>query len=90
MTDGVAASLLALGPRSLWRAHACYSLLSCDVQLGQRVAAMGICEQQYGQGFVVGAAGAGAGPRSLLNCCTSRNTANATIRKLMIVFRKTP
>ena len=67
-----------------------YSSFSWEVQLGQRVAAMAIGEQQYGHGLVVGAAGAGAGARSLLTCCTNRNTAKDTIKKLMMVFRNNP
>jgi len=47
--------------------------------------------QQKAQSFVVGAAGAAAGLRwNLLTCRTAMNTTNATIRKLITVFRNWP
>jgi hypothetical protein len=60
------------------------------VQPGHLIALIGIAEKQNGQSFVVTAAGAASFFFSLLILRMSRNTENATMRKLMIVFRKTP
>ena len=68
-----------------------------DVQCGHLVAAKGISEQQYGHFFVVGAAAFSSffSLASNLACkvfmaLISINTAKATIRKLIIVFKNKP
>ena len=70
--------------------NAGYSAFSCEVHWGQRTAARGICEQQYAHAFNAGAAGTGAGARSLFTWRTSRNIAKDTITKLMTAFKKMP
>jgi preprotein translocase subunit SecG len=50
---------------------------------------MGIAVQQNGQSLVLGAAGGGA-PRNLFAVRTVRKIANATIAKLITVFRNCP
>ncbi len=67
-----------------------YSAFSYEVQWGQRVAARGICEQQYAHGFSAGPAGTGAGARSLFTCRASRNIAKDTITKPITAFKKMP
>ena len=62
---------------------------NCEVQLGQRFAGMGIAVEQKGQSLVVGAAATGA-RCNLFAVRTTRKMTNATIRKLMIVFRNCP
>ena len=60
------------------------------VQCGHRFAANGIGIAHCGQSRVVGAAaGAGFLPQRF-TCCTSKNTANATIKKLMMAFKNNP
>ena len=52
---------------------------------------MGIADKQWGQSFVVGMAGAATSFLfNALICLMTRNTENATMTKLMIVFKKTP
>jgi hypothetical protein len=61
-----------------------------DVQCPHFFAASGIAIAHCGQSFVVGAAaGAGFAVQRLTDR-TKRKTANATIKKLMMAFRKTP
>jgi len=50
---------------------------------------MGIAERQKGHSFVAGAAGASCSLFSLLIFLITRNTAKATIRKLIIVLKNT-
>src|SRR5579862_1011024 len=63
--------------------------VSCDVQFGQRLAAIGIAVAQYEQSLVFGAA-AGAGLFQRFTIRMSRKIAKATIRKSMMLFRNTP
>jgi hypothetical protein len=65
-----------------------YAAFNSDVQFGHFVAGIGIDVAQYGQFFVVGAAG--LSPMSRFIHFTKINTANAIITKSMIVLRKTP
>src|SRR4029453_3555701 len=58
-----------------------------DVQCGHRLAFSGIIAAHPEHSFV--GAGAGFGNRRF-TCWTSRKTANATMRKLMIALRNTP
>ena len=64
---------------------------SSDVQLGQRVALMGMAVKQNGQSFVVGSAGGASSVRfrEFIPLITM-NMAKATIRNEMIVLRNTP
>ena len=62
-----------------------------DVQNAQRFALIGIALKQCGHSFVVGsAAGASSFRFKLLSHLMIINTANATIKKLMIVLMNTP
>src|SRR5262249_53780069 len=68
----------------------CLAAYRADVQWPHFFAASGTGIAHCGQSLVVGAA-AGAGfAVHRLTVRTSRKTANATIRKLMIAFRKIP
>ena len=60
-----------------------------EVQFGHRLARIEIAEQQYGQSFVVGLAGAGVLLRRL-TCRISRNTAIATITKSNTALKNIP
>src|SRR5439155_1201558 len=61
-----------------------------DVQCGQRFAAAGIVVAHHTHSFVTGAAeAAGLGSR-WFTWRTSRKTANATMMKLINVFKNTP
>jgi hypothetical protein len=64
--------------------------LTSEVQCGQRVALIGICDRQCGQSLVVGAAGASSCFFSVkrLTCFINKKMAKATIKKSMTVFRK--
>jgi hypothetical protein len=65
--------------------------LISDVQLGHLVALIGIVVKQTVQSFVVGSGGgASSFAFNLFICCISRNIANATMRKLMIVLINVP
>lgn len=64
-------------------------IYSCEVQLGQRVALIGICVKQCGHSLVVTSAGAGGAFRRLA-ALTTRKMANAMIMKSMIVVMNTP
>ena len=72
-------------------------LSSCDVQCGQRVASIGISDLQYGQIFVVGAAGLSSCPVSffalslaLFNVLMMQNSTSAIRRKLMTAVTNLP
>jgi hypothetical protein len=61
------------------------------VQNAQRFAIIGIVDRHCGQAFVVGSAGGATSALfSLFILRTNKNTAKATIKKLMIVLTKTP
>ena len=63
------------------------------MQLGQRLALIGILDTQKGQSFIVGAAatfGASARRRILLITRISMKTAKATIKKVMMLLMKAP
>lgn len=65
--------------------------VTSEVQCGQREACNEIGEQQYGQSRVVGAAaGASSSRFNLLMALISRNTAKATMTKLITELRKIP
>jgi hypothetical protein len=71
------------------RAHPCF-FYNVEVQCPHFLAASGIGIAHSGQSFVVGAA-AGAGfAVHRLTVRTRRKTANATMRKLIKVFKKMP
>jgi hypothetical protein len=59
------------------------------VQLGQRVALIGIAEKQYGHSLVAGAA-AGTGFFHRFTWRITRKITNATIKKSITVFRNNP
>jgi hypothetical protein len=61
-----------------------------EVQFGHRFALIGIFEMQRGHSRVAASAEASFGAVSLFIARTTRKTANAMIRKSMIVLRKTP
>ncbi len=68
-----------------------YSDSSSEVQCGQHVALIGMLNRQYGQSLAVSpAGGASSFLLSLLICRIRRNTAKATMMKLMSVFTNTP
>jgi len=68
-----------------------YGDSSSEVQCGQRVALIGMLNRQYGQSLAVGSAGgASSFLLSMLICRMRRNTAKATMMKLMSVFTNTP
>lgn len=68
-----------------------YAELMSEVQKPQRVALIGISEKQCGHSLVVGSSGgASSSLFSELIPLMSRKTANATIRKLMIVLMNIP
>lgn len=70
-----------------------YTGLSSEVQLGQRLALIGIEVAQRGQSFVVGVAGTAAffGPCiRAIGRTIRKNTAAAIIKKLIMVFMNTP
>jgi NAD(P)H-nitrite reductase large subunit len=61
------------------------------VQCPQRFAKIGIVDRQWGHSLVVGSSGGASSSRcSLLMARIKRNTANATMTKLIMVFMKTP
>ena len=64
--------------------------VNSDVHCGQRVALAGMLMVHRGQFLVDGGAGAGAGFLKRLACFTNTKIANATIRKLITVFKKAP
>ena len=63
-----------------------------EVQCGHFTAASGISSQQYGHFLVVGAASSSLiiFSCSLLTALIKTNTANATMIKLITLFKKTP
>ena len=61
--------------------------LNSDVHCGQRVAFKGMLIVHRGQSLVDGA---GAGLLNRFACFTSRKIANATIKKLITVFKNAP
>ena len=64
---------------------------SSEVQLGQRLALIGISVRQNGHSLVVGSSGGASSSRlRLFMPLISINTAKATIRKLTILLKKTP
>jgi hypothetical protein len=79
-----------LDPKPLTPESVPYSFNSA-VQCAHFTALMGIVERQKGHPFVVGAAGGtSCSLFSLLTFLMRRNMAKATIKKLIMVFRKTP
>ena len=71
--------------------YASLTLPSSEVQCAQRVALMGMLLRQWGHSLVVGSAGGASSSRfSLLMPLMSRNTAKATIRKLITALMNTP
>jgi hypothetical protein len=80
---------LSLIPYALY--PGAYALFNSEVQLGQRVAWMGIAVKQKEQSLVVGTAGGASSclfKRLILRITIKM--AKATIRKLMIVLMNTP
>ena len=66
-------------------------MLSVEVQCAHLVAFIGMLEKQYGHSLVVGAGGrVSSFFFSLLKDFTTIKTANATIKKLITLFIKTP